>query len=364
MSTRFQSLAAAVAVATLTSTLSLSAAEPGFQSLFDGTTLNGWEGHAGIWSVQDGTITGKTTAETKLGHNTFLVWKGGTVEDFELRLSYRIVNGNSGIQYRSKVVEQGAQGPIVGGYQADFEAGKTYSGILYEERGRGILAQRGQLTRIVAAEGGKHAVEVVGSLGKTEDIQTGIKSEDWNDYVVLARGNRLTHIINGRVTSEVIDDDAAHAAKSGVLAFQVHVGPPMTVQFKNVQLKSLSGGAATAAAAAADTLSSMQGEWVCAKGIYDGQELGADIASSIVMKISGNKYDVRWADGSDRGTLKVVEGATPKQLIIESDSNGQSQGILAFEGQNLKIAYGLNGGARPGDFSGGSSSFSAVYRRK
>lgn len=234
-----RSLAALAAVLALT--LSARAAEQGFVSIFDGKSLDGWEGNKEIWSVQDGAITGQTKAETKLGHNTFLVWKGGTVGDFELRLSYRIVRGNSGIQYRSKVLEQGPQGPIVGGYQADFEAGTTYSGILYEERGRGILAQRGQVTRIVPTPDGKHEVEVLGSLGDTADIQSKIKSEEWNDYVIIARGNRVTHIINGRVTVDVTDEDAAHAASSGVLALQVHVGPPMTVQFKDLKLKKLGG---------------------------------------------------------------------------------------------------------------------------
>ncbi|MBL9128744.1 MAG: DUF1080 domain-containing protein [Verrucomicrobiales bacterium] len=225
--------------ATLLALTSARAAEEGFTSLFDGKSLDGWEGNTAIWSVKDGTITGQTTAETKLKHNTFLVWKNGTVGDFELRLSYRIVNGNSGIQYRSKVAEQGAQGPIVGGYQADFEAGKTYSGILYEERGRGILAQRGQQTRISAGADGKTKIETTGSVGKSEDIQAKIKSEDWNDYVVIAKGNHLQHFINGVATVDVVDEDAAHAAKSGVLAFQVHVGPPMVVQFKNVRIKKL-----------------------------------------------------------------------------------------------------------------------------
>ena len=217
----------------------LSAAEEGFTPLFNGTSLDGWEGNTSIWSVQDGTITGQTKADTGLKPNTFLVWKQGTVGDFELRLSYRIVNGNSGIQYRSKVSEQGPQGPIVAGYQADFEAGKTYSGILYEERGRGILAQRGQKTRITAGADGKTKVETTGSVGKSEEIQAKIKAEEWNDYVVIAKGNHLQHFINGVPTVDVTDEEAAKAAKTGVLAFQVHVGPPMTVQFKNVRIKNL-----------------------------------------------------------------------------------------------------------------------------
>jgi len=220
--------------------------EPGFKSLFNGADLSGWTGNKDLWSVEDGTITGRTKADPKLTHNTFLVYQGGDVSDFELRLSYRIVNGNSGIQYRSKVVEQGKFGPIVGGYQADFEAGKTYSGILYEERGRGILAQRGQKTVIREVEeekdgkkSAKTKVDVVGALGKSDEIQAKIKNEDWNDYVVIAKGNHLQHFINGQPTIDVIDEQPAKAAKSGVLALQIHVGPPMTVQFKNIRIKKL-----------------------------------------------------------------------------------------------------------------------------
>ena len=230
---RFLALAA-----TLFALTSAQAAEEGFQSLFNGTSLDGWEGNTALWSVQDGAITGQTKADTDLKHNTFLVWKGGTVGDFELRLRYRIVAGNSGIQYRSKVLKQGPQGPIVGGYQADFEAGKTYSGILYEEQGRGILAQRGQKTRIVAGADGKAKVEVAGSVGKSEEIQAKIKHEDWNDYVIIAKGNHLQHFINGVATIDVVDEDAARAAKTGVLALQVHQGPPMTVQVKDIRIKN------------------------------------------------------------------------------------------------------------------------------
>jgi hypothetical protein len=234
-------------------------AKPEFRSLFNGKDLSGWTGNPELWSVQDGAITGKTPPskddpkKSTLKHNTFLVYTNGNVSDFELHLSYKIVPnsevgfGNSGIQYRSKVLQQGEMGPIVGGYQADFEAGKTYSGILYEERGRGILAQRGQKT-VVKAEAEvevngkkvkKSEVKVVGETGKSEDIQAAIKKEDWNEYVVIAKGNHLQHFINGNQTIDVIDEDAVKGAKEGVLALQIHVGGPMTVQFKNVRIKEL-----------------------------------------------------------------------------------------------------------------------------
>jgi hypothetical protein len=207
--------------------------------LFNGKDLTGWTGNPALWSVRDGTIIGITVTDPKLTHNTFLVYEGETFADFELKLSYRIVNGNSGIQYRSKLLSQGEFGPIVGGYQADFEAGKTYSGILYEERGRGILANRGEKTVVREGEGGKPKVEVVGSVGESAAIQAAIKAEDWNHYRILARGNHLQHFINGLPTVDVVDEQSSKAARSGLLALQIHVGPPMMVQFKDIQLRRL-----------------------------------------------------------------------------------------------------------------------------
>ena len=230
----FSALVVAAFVAT-------AADEAGFKPLFNGQDLTGWQGNPDLWSVEDGTIKGVTKADPKLTHNTFLVWTNGTVDDFELRFSYKIVNGNSGVQYRSKVLRQGAQGPIVGGYQADFEAGTTYSGILYEEQGRGILAQRGQKTVIKSdeADAKKHKVEVAGSVGDSKEIQAGIKKEDWNEYVIVAKGNHLQHFINGMATADVMDEQASKSSQSGVLALQIHTGPPMTVQFKNIRIKKL-----------------------------------------------------------------------------------------------------------------------------
>jgi type 1 glutamine amidotransferase len=140
------------------------------------------------------------------------------------------VGGNSGIQYRSK--EAGKW--VIGGYQADFEAGDTYSGILYEERGRGILANRGQRVQI-ARDGAKSEAQP----GDSKAIQAHIKKGDWNDYQVLAQGGRLVHTINGQVTAECLDEQEGKRAVSGLLALQLHAGPPMTVEFKNVRLKRL-----------------------------------------------------------------------------------------------------------------------------
>lgn len=358
----------AVLASTVCLLASARAADPGVQSLFNGRTLEGWEGDASLWSVQDGAITGRTTAETGLKENTFLVWKGGEVADFELRLQYRIVGGNSGIQYRSRVLRQGAKGPVVGGYQADLEAGKNYSGILYEEQGRGILAQRGQMTRIVPTEGGKHRVDVLASLGSTEDIQAGIRSEDWNDYLILARGNRLTHVINGRVTADVIDEDRARAATSGVLALQVHVGPPMTVQFRKVELKRFeaAGGSAAGSAAPASDLERLQGEWVAVAGMSEGASVPREWLDSLRLKFQGSHYDIRWTDGGDTGKVALRAEQMPRHMNIESDGAGPLEGIYEFDGNRVRVAYGVDGAPRPKDFRGaaGASSLVITYQRK
>jgi type 1 glutamine amidotransferase len=203
----------------------------GFRSLFNGESLDGWAGRPEFWSVRDGAITGQTTAENPTPGNTFLIWQLGQVDDFELRLEYRIVGGNSGIQYRSRDLGEF----VVGGYQADIDSGDTYSGILYEERGRGVLAQRGQMTAVDSSG----TPQLVTSVGDSAELQAAIRKEDWNEYRVVARGNQLIHAINGRITAIVTDNHAAARADKGILALQLHAGPPMIVQFRNLQIKRL-----------------------------------------------------------------------------------------------------------------------------
>ena len=222
-----------VAAAVAWSSGFVGADEPGV-SLFNGTSLAGWEGKPEFWRVENGVIVGETTAENLTKDNTFLIWRQGLVDDFELTLAYRITGtpkANSGIQYRSKDLGDF----VVGGYQADFEAGPTYSGIIYEERGRGILCQRGERVTI-AADGTKVAGE---PIGDTAELQKAIKQGDWNEYRIVARGSKLQHFINGQLMSETLDEQADKRAMQGVLALQLHVGPPMKVEFKDIRLKRL-----------------------------------------------------------------------------------------------------------------------------
>lgn len=205
----------------------------GFTAIFDGKTLEGWEGEPGFWRVENGVLTGETTEDKKLKLNTFIIWRGGTVADFEFKAEFRLTEGaNSGVQYRSTNLKD--VGPyVLKGYQADMDGKNNYTGMLYEERGRGFVAPRGQAVRM--EEGG--VPKLMGSPGDTESLKAVIKPGEWNQIHVIGRGNVLIHIINGRVMSLCVDDDTKGRAMEGLLGLQLHVGPPMKVEFRNILLK-------------------------------------------------------------------------------------------------------------------------------
>jgi hypothetical protein len=210
------------------------AEEAGFKPIFDGKTLDGWKSPSmNYWSVRDGAITARSTRRNPCKTNQFLLWQLGRLDDFELKLKYRITGtqaANSGIQIRSHVEKDGH----AVGYQADIDLAGRYAGALYDERGRGMLAERGQKTMI--ASDGKMAHS---PLGDSDALMTNIKKNDWNDYHIIARGSRIVLKVNNMVTAEVVDGDQKNADRSGALALQLHSGPPMTVQFKDIQLKRL-----------------------------------------------------------------------------------------------------------------------------
>ena len=208
--------------------------EDGWETIFDGKSLEDWDGNPDFWRVEDGAITGRTTKENPTKGNTFIIWRGGELADFELKLQYKIVGGNSGIQYRSFEVKNNKW--VIGGYQADIDSGTRYSGINYGERFRGILADRGKHGYI--AKDGKKSVKE--DFGDQAELQKEIKQEEWNDYHIIAKGNHFVHMINGTKMSELTDDHTQMRPK-GVLALQLHAGPPMLVQFKNIKVKHLGG---------------------------------------------------------------------------------------------------------------------------
>ena len=239
---------AALAFAATAFLTSARAADSGFKPIFNGKDLSGWEGLSQFWSVKDGAITGQTKNQADLKANTFLVWKDGQPANFELKLMFKLTpnnernQANSGVQFRSKVLD--AATFSVGGYQADIDSSGRYAGMLYEEKGRGIVMGPGEKIRITGtskdAKGKQKAtVEKLGTPSAPADILAIYKLGEWNELRIVAKGNHVQQFLNGKLTADVTDADTANAPKSGVIAFQLHTGPPMSVQFKDVQLKTL-----------------------------------------------------------------------------------------------------------------------------
>lgn len=206
----------------------------GWEAIFDGKSLSGWEGDPKYWRVENGALVGEVTPETLLKTNSFIIWRGGVTKDFELKAEYRIsANGNSGINYRSVEVPGVPFG--MRGYQADIDGQNRYTGQNYEERGRTFNAMRGQITHI---QTGKKA-EIIGSVGDIKELESFIKKDDWNEYYLIVRGNIMIHILNGHAMSVVIDDDTEGRRFDGELGVQVHVGPPMKIEYRNFRIKRL-----------------------------------------------------------------------------------------------------------------------------
>ncbi|MFT4152457.1 DUF1080 domain-containing protein [Parafilimonas sp.] len=219
----------------------------GFVSLFDGSTLSGWEGDTAVWHVADGAIVGEVTpASTPLKSNTFLIWKDGKPGNFELTAEYEIsAEGNSGIQYRSEEVEGVPFG--LRGYQMDIDGANTYTGQNYEERARCIVAFRGQKVTLPLvtdsisklAKNNVWSVAVINdSLGNPDSLKAKINS-GWNSCRIVAKGNHLQHYINGVLMCDVTDDDTANRKADGLIGLQMHAGHIMRVAYRNIKLKEL-----------------------------------------------------------------------------------------------------------------------------
>ena len=208
--------------------------EVGFEPIFDGRTLTGWEGDPKYWRVENGALVGEVTPETLLKQNSFIIWRGGVTSDFELKLRFRVSDrGNSGVNYRS--VEIPGRPWALRGYQADLDGEDRYTGNLYEEKGRTFMALRGQITHAT----GDGTRRVIGSLGALADLQPFTRKGDWNDFHLIARGNVMVHMLNGRVMCVLVDDDEKARRMEGLLGVQVHVGPPMKIEYRDIRLKRL-----------------------------------------------------------------------------------------------------------------------------
>lgn len=224
--------------------------EAGFVSLFDGKTLNNWVGDSTYWHVDSGSLVGEVTPATLLKRNSFIIYQGNMPDDFELRLEYKVSSkGNSGINYRSEKIE-GVPNALRG-YQADLNGPNTYTGSNYEERKRTTLASQGEKTIIPPIRISPDSLQtqiknnqwlpkqVVASLGSPTVLKGAIKTDDWNEYRIVVKGNHLQHYINGVLMSDVTDNDTINRRFSGYLGVQVHVGPPMRIAYRNIRMKKL-----------------------------------------------------------------------------------------------------------------------------
>lgn len=207
--------------------------EEGFQRIFNGKNLQGWDGDPEFWSVKDGAIVGKKP-EGNPGYNTFIVWEEAQPEHFELKLEFKIDSGNSGIQYRSERLEKNKY--RMHGYQADIDRAGKYIGLTFDEGGRGILAHRGQKV-VITKDGDKKQQN---KIGDRDALLQHIDLDGWNDYHITARGNRIVQKINGQLMSMVVDRQEAEKRGGGYIGFQLHAGGSMKISFRNIRIKPLS----------------------------------------------------------------------------------------------------------------------------
>ncbi len=284
------------------------------RSLFDGETLAGWRGDQRLWTVEDGAIKG-STLDHKIDSNTFLIWEGGEVEDFELRFEAKFTPANnSGVQYRSRPLDSNPYG--VAGNQFDLHPSPNYLAMLYGERERGIVAQRGQ--QVVVGENGKS--KVVGATNPTTPIDV----SQWHDYRIVARGNHLIHEVDGVVAVDITDNDPK-ARRSGVIALQLHQGAPMNVWFRNLELTAFApdGAEVSAAPAAAGTPDEPETapHWIWS-GASDGErasfrhafEVSGDVALASLHTAADNHCEV-WLNG--KRVLKNDDWAGPSRADVK-----------------------------------------------
>lgn len=208
----------------------------GFVPIFDGQTLTGWDGDRTYWRAEGGSIVGESTPANPVAENTFLIWRGERLRDFELKIDFRINGTNSGIQYRSTELPDVGRF-ILKGYQADLDFINGFTGNIHEERGRDLLVPRGQVVR--AVEGRRF--KAIGRIADPTDLRGVINVNNWNRYHIIARGPMLVQLLNGQLMAVLIDEDTANRTDEGVLGLQMHVGEPFRVEFRNIWFKRIEG---------------------------------------------------------------------------------------------------------------------------
>ncbi|WLD13378.1 3-keto-disaccharide hydrolase [Planctellipticum variicoloris] len=242
-------LALALLALSFAATLSAEEASPavppepaGMRTIFNGKTLDGWDGDPRLWSVKDGVIHGETTPENVAQGNTFILWKDGVLKDFDLRLEFRCnATNNSGIQYRSKHItdDKVRNKWVVRGYQHEIRNEVKFpntSSFIYDEGGkRGRICQVGEVATWEPDGKKVQKSDLIDQAG----FEKLFRLDEWNEVAIIARGNRIQHYLNGRLVLDFTDNDPQLALKEGILALQLHAGKPMWTEFRNIRVQEL-----------------------------------------------------------------------------------------------------------------------------
>jgi putative heme-binding domain-containing protein len=310
--------------------------------IFNGRDLEGWSGDPRLWSVENGTIVGRTDKDDRaIKANTFLIYEGEIPGDFQLSYKARVSASNSGVQYRSRVIDKKAW--RLGGYQMDLHPKPAFLGMMYEEKGRGILGKHGE--KVVVPEGGKPKV-----TGKIEISPA--KLADWNEYRIVARGNVLQHYVNGKLAMELVDEDEKKGSMEGALGLQLHVGPPMVAEFKDLVLSDLpeAGGKADGkAGASTDKAEASKSDGI--QWIWGSQNSSAPekvffrkefvLPPGIMaanLEVVGDDAQRTWVNGNDLG-MQMDWSRLVRHDVGESLKPGRN--VLAVEGRNASGIAGM-----------------------
>jgi len=299
-----------------------------WKPLFNGRDLAGWTGDPRLWRVEQGVLVGETDeAGKKVDANTFLIWQGGEPDNFEVEFKARVSGNNSGMQYRSKVLNKAKWS--VGGYQMDLHPDAKYLGMLYEEGGRGIACESGQKVDLAATP------TVTGKFDRPET-----KLEEWNDYKIIARGDTLQHFVNGKQVAEIHDIDAGRAASKGVLALQLHAGPSMKAEYKDIRLRAAVPGEKRPAAAATPKVAEPTASWIWRsdnpgrdqKAFFRREfQLPKDVISASVT-VTCDNWQRTWVNGKDLGWTS--EWGSPANHDVGKFITPGGRNVIAVEGRN------------------------------
>lgn len=309
-----------------------------WKNIFNGKDLSGWKGDPKLWRVEQGTLVGETDQDAKkVPANTFLIWQGGEPGDFELEYQARVTGeNNSGVQYRSRTIDPAKFS--VGGYQMDLHPDAKYLGMLYEEQGRGIACESGQSVELGAGP------KVVGEFERPP-----VKLSDWNSYRIVASGDTLKHFVNGKQVAEIKDVDDSKRSLKGVIALQLHAGPAMKAEFKDLRIRPVAGKpvAAVRAKAAAPKVAEPTAKWIWQNGNPGaGQksffrrefQLPRDIVTASVT-VTCDNWQRTWVNGKDLGWTS--EWAAPASHDVTKLIRPGAANVIAVEGRNEDSVGGM-----------------------